>query len=59
MGLLEPGDPARGGVEEHPVPGLGCLDAGADREVGFAGARWPEEDHVFGFGEEHRCPGAL
>jgi hypothetical protein len=35
------------------VSGLGCVDADADREVGFAGAGWHEEDHVFGFGEEH------
>jgi hypothetical protein len=35
MGFLEPSDPAGRGVEENPLPGLGRLDADADREVGL------------------------
>ena len=38
------------------MPGLGCLDADADREMGFAGAWRSEQDHVFGFRKER--PGA-
>lgn len=53
MRFLQPGDPAGGGVEEDPVPGLGCLDADPDREMGFPGAGRPEQDHVLGLGKEH------
>jgi len=53
MSLLQPGNPAGCGIEEDPVAGLGRLDADPDREVGFAGAGRPEQDHVLGFGEEH------
>lgn len=53
MGFLRAGDPAGRGVEKDPVPRLGRLDADAYWEVGFAGALWSKEGHVFGLVEGH------
>ena len=53
MGFLESCHPAGRGVEQNPVAGLRRLDPDADREVGFPGPGWAEEDHILAFGEEH------
>ena len=52
VGVGEAGDPLGGGGEGDPVPGLAGADAEADGQVGFAGARRAEEDHVDYGGDE-------
>lgn len=51
MSFLKPGDPARRGVEERPVTGLGCLDSDTHCEMVFAVPGGPSMTTFFGFGE--------
>ncbi len=46
VGVGQPCHPLAGGGEQDAVAGLAGADRDADRQVGFAGARWPEEDDV-------------
>jgi hypothetical protein len=50
--LGEPGDPLRGGGEQHPVASLAGADPKPDRQVGLAGAWWAKEHHVLPGGHE-------
>src|SRR3954454_6989143 len=52
VGVGEAGDPLAGGGERDPVPGLAGPDGQPDGQVGLAGARWAEEDHVLAGGDE-------
>ena len=52
VGVGEAVDPLAGGGEQRPVPGLAAADAEPDRQVGFIGAGWAEEDHVLLAGYE-------
>jgi hypothetical protein len=49
-------DPVRGGGEQHPVSGLAGPDRQPDRELGFAGAGWSEEDDFILVGDEINVP---
>ena len=53
MGFLESSHPARRGVEEDPVAGLGGLDPDVDGEVCFPGSGRSKKDNVLRFGKEH------
>ena len=45
-------DPLAGGGQQHPVSGLAAANCSPYRQMGFAGAGWAEEDHVFLAGDE-------
>ena len=55
VGFSESGYPFGGGGEQDTVPGLAGPHGQADREVCFAGARWPQEDSVVACGDEIQC----
>ena len=56
MGIGECLDPVGGGGEQHPVAGLAGPDRQPDREMGLAGSRRAEEDHILFGCNEIQCP---
>jgi len=51
--LLQSGNPADRGVEQHPVAVLRRLGPAADGQIRFPGAGRAEQDDVLRFGQEH------
>ena len=56
MGFSAAGDPVGRGGKQDPVTGMAGLDAQGDRQVGLAGARWAEQDHIIFGGDEAERP---
>jgi Mycolic acid cyclopropane synthetase len=56
VGFGEARDPFGGGGEQDAMPGLAGPHRQPDRQVGFAGAWWAEEDDVVAGGDEVQRP---